>query len=89
MIVQIQRQKRADIEPENQVFVQTLRQQHRVQRVKSLHDDHGLLGKPQLVAMPFPAAGFEIKGGQLHFLAPQQRIEVPTEQFRLDGVDML
>ena len=42
VIVQIQGQQGADIHPENSLRVNTLRQQRRVQAVKSLHQNDGI-----------------------------------------------
>ena len=89
MIVQIQGQQRADIETEDQFFVNTLRQHGRVQSVQALYNDHGIGLQLKPVTLPLPAAGEEIEGGQFHFLSPQKPCHILPEQRRVQRVDVL
>ena len=43
VVVQIQRQQRADIQAEKQLLIHMLRQQRRIQPMQSFHNDDGIL----------------------------------------------
>ena len=89
MIVQIQGQQGADIQPEDKVRCYMLRQHGRIQAVKPLHNDNGVGMQPKLMSPPFPQSGLEIEGRQLHFFSCQQLRHILPEQLRINGIDML
>lgn len=89
VIVQVQGQQGADIEPENPCHVHILRQHDGIQSVQPLGDDDGILFQPQLLALPLPPARLKIEGGQLHGPASDEGGNVLAEQLAVQGVDVL
>ena len=89
MIIQIQRQQRADIELENQVFFHVFREHYGIQTVKSLDNDHGIRRQRQNVSLPFSPAGDEVEAGKLHALPRQKTRHVIPEQGHINRIDVL
>ena len=52
-------------------------------------DDDGILFESELVALPDPFAQLEAEGGELHLLTAEEPLQVPAEEVRVDGVDVL
>ena len=88
MVIQVQRQQRTDVHPEDQIFVHVLRQHQRIQPVEPLHDHHRVRVQPQGVAPPLPPSGEEIEGGKAYLLPVQQAVDVLAEQVGVQGVDV-
>ena len=88
VVIQIQRQQRTDIHPENQIAVYILRQHGRIQTVQALHNDHGIRCQTHMLSPPLPSAGKEVEGGQLYLFSPQQGSHILAEQRTIQCIDM-
>ena len=89
MVIQVERQQRADIKPENQGFFHIFREHCRIQSMKALHNNHGILCQCQYLPCPFSAAGNEIEAGKLYAFPCQQMGHILPEQSYVNGIDVL
>ena len=89
VIVQIQRQQRADIHTENQMTVHMFRKHTGIQPMQALHNDHRVGMQRQLVSAPLPLSCQEVEAGQLHFFSLQKFGKILTKQLRIQSIDML
>ena len=69
MVIQVQRQQRAHIKPEHPALVHSLGQQHRIERMQTLHDDNRILMQLHTVAAPLSFSQLEVEHRDFHFLS--------------------
>ena len=89
MVIEIERQQRADVHFEHLACVQFLGEQNGIEGVESLYDNNRILAQAQAMPYPLPLALFEVEGRDLHLFARKKLAEVNGEELGINGVDVL